>query len=307
MCFNLKYLLTLLITFQCTLLSAQQIIKSKGGDEIKGQVLGVLHGKLNYVPSDDPEFNTKTLEIPNKGIEVKTEKGEIKYFKYRPQHYISLSTGPAVATRDFGKMEIDNVYSGFADEGVATKLEAGFYFFRNFGLGLHLSNHHFEPRMDEASAYYNDNGGGFVYSEGDWNYNIILVGPLYSARISDKFSFQAHYFILGGGDITKPAWGYEHDPQVGNTVIYRSGTDFTSIDGLYDIGIAFSYQLSKRFQLKLSFDSFRSRTSFRYQVTRTNGNGDLETSSHHSTYYVSDFSTSIGIGYTFLRKEYKKL
>lgn len=285
---------------------AQDRFQVDNGDTINGTVLGVQNGQLNYMVANNPEFITKTSKIPFGGIVVNNQYGRWKYYRYRPQPYITLSVGPSQATRDFNNLDLSNSYSGFADEGDALKIETGIYIFRNFGVALQFCSQEFEPNMRDVEDKFigpNEN----IYSINRWKISTFLFGPIYSARISKSFRFQARFLTIGLGNIRKPLWGYEYYGGSGTYVQFQSGLSETLIDRQYIFGVSLNYKIAKWMEFRLNLDSFRSKTTFSYDLLTTKTNGSTDTREATSTYYVSNFSATIGIAYTFNRKESKKL
>jgi hypothetical protein len=173
------FLLILIIVATCASIevSAQDIITTKTGEEIKARLLKLTRKQATYKTYDDPEFSTYTLPYKElASIKKEGQRKAVLFNHHLPRGYICYSMAPpgsAIPLGSFGSSSFSSKHEpGFVDhnKGFNAKFDIAFYIYKKLGLsiGLGYSNTPFD-----YSAYaYALNGGNSVNNTQGGNFNV---------------------------------------------------------------------------------------------------------------------------------------
>jgi hypothetical protein len=296
--------LLLILSAPLYLAIAQDVIVKENGEEIKSKVLEIGKNDIKYKNFDDPEFGTYTVEIKDV-IKIRYEDGTEKIFgKNLVNSYIGLSIGSIKPNGDFKSNDTYNPKAGYAlGGGSQLALEVGVYLVKNIGIGCVIGGFSTEIDTNRVKDRYNSfDKVSFRFYERRWRAQYMMVGPLYSFRLSRKFAIDTR-FLFGPFAAKKPAYGirlsgssYDYDYDYGD----GHGTTLGTL-----AGIAIRWHFSKRWGLRLGADYIRGKPQIRYDAIITEyGPGFTNVSVERNntlTQRISILRVGLGITYLFKR------
>ena len=160
------FLLILIIVSTCASIevSAQDIITTKTGEEIKARLLKLTRKQATYKTYDDPEFSTYTLPYKElASIKKEGQRKAVLFNHHLPRGYICYSMAPPgsfIPLGSFGSSSFSSKHEpGFVQHGKGfnAKFDIAFYIYKKLGIsiGLGYSNTPFD-----YNAYANALNGG---------------------------------------------------------------------------------------------------------------------------------------------------
>lgn len=285
---------------------AQDIIKTNSGVELKTKLLTLNKNGATYKTYDDPEFSTFT--IPYKEIASIQKEGEKKpvYFNHKlPRAFIGGSFGPSLPIGAFGITNYNNSKKepGFAEIGYAIKLEAGFYLKKNLGLVISVGSQTNNFKYDKYAQIFNPTGsqelriispggneGGKSTGDSKWQLTHIMIGPLYSKKITKRLTLDLNAKI-GLISTTRPKiymyYMNNSSPSLSVNVFLN---DVNKQDLSYSLGANIRYAITKRIAFYLGVNYFHTSPTINNEVETT-----VASSSTNSTRTITNYSTKFNL------------
>ncbi len=171
--------------------------------------------------------------------------------------YLDLFFGPSFPEGNFASIAYLNNKSGFAHNGSTFGLDGAFYLHKNWALAATLS---FQDQGELSAANVYSLSYGYTYSYSADNTTTIgvgryqsinlLLGPQYSFKINDKFSFDVRAQAGFIKSLSTPATttGFVGAPKQTDSLYQKSST---ALAFAYSGGLALRYQFSDSFGLIL--------------------------------------------------------
>lgn len=301
-----------LFTALAAVVSAQDIIIKKNGEEITAKVMeigtseikykkpGNAEGPLYAIPRSDVfmiKYADGSKDVIN-DMNAPKEKGETRVFK----SYVAINVGVGIPAGTFGSSNPDDSKSGYGMTGMDFGMSASLPLasFLRVGFKAGRNSNPFD-KSNFTAGITSENGLSFYFSDIKPISRIyFLTGP--SALIpGEKISLEIR--AMAGISLSKyPGYTVEGNYYYANIYFTNSFESAGSTSFVYDVGLGLLYSFNERWIGMLNLDYISSNDEFthtgRLSYSQNGYNYLNQITSTSARRPISAASVTLGAGYT---------
>lgn len=206
-------------------------------------------------------------------------------------HFVSFNSGISFPNDDFKEMEFDSATVSTVN-GIYGSMEFGFYFTKNFGLGINIGGFVNEVDDDEFEAEIRQtNNGVEVYPSTEWLNVYGMVGPYVTIPLSILY---IDFKFMGGAISTKEPLVKVKVDQNGEAVVSKNG-EANAIGFGINYGMHVRVKLIKQLGLRLNAEAFSSQQDIESSMK----SGQVAEIENNYSKKISAYNLGAGLVFTF--------